>query len=735
MSNGQEELQRISGGQFGEPDLERIAEKTAAGAVKNNTLAAAVNSVASPVLKIVGGIIGFVFSIIDPVALALGQAILEGFNAAAGGPLETLLSLAGEEFQIALQGGGGKFGSASGAAHGIAATFIDRIEHAAGAPGEFGVEPSLEPAKNFLGMMTEVGLRGWAMDLLAELESFGLIHAFEDLIGIISRTMGFGRLTRVALKPIIDATIGQAALARVNLDYRPKLLSEGLAVKQVIRGLKDAAWLDEELGRQGYASDRIEAILTDARKFLSLQDAERLVQHGVFTEEEFDKDAHDQGFIGHDAALLRTALVFARRDALNTKVLDIALTQLHDGIIDEAAFVGLVHDLNVPISEATMWDQIARLKLTLPRRGLSVGELNDCLRKNLISLTDYRERLVKSGYAEDDATLLELLEHTTISDREAAVAEHKTVAQQKAVARDKAIADRKAAAADRKVELAAQRKAHQDFITQTAAAAEAAHLERIKFTAAALVAREQLITKAHADRLLTDQQAVVARSQLTTLQQQHAAQTAAAAASRAAAIAEANTIDAAHVQEKVTAEKVAATTTAAKARAALDQQLLDARQADRVAGFELARQSAQDAADAGELTPAQLAKKLRAIDLQEKKAIAAEDVTKLQNTRAQQAAEAAAARGAITVESVAAKETTLPAATKRRQDAIAATLTDHVAAIADAGVARTAALSELASKRVQQLDVENSARAALDQELANQRIALEEQIAANKPKH
>jgi hypothetical protein len=731
MSNGS----GIPSGDFNqEPDLERLAEKWYAGAIKSGGLAAALSSVLKPIVGVFAGLLAFLFSILDPIALAFGKAILEGFNKAAGGPMETLLSLALAEFEEAIGGsGGGKFGAGS-AAFGIADKFISRIESAAGGPGAFGVEPSLEPAKNFLAMMTEVGLRGWAMDLIAELESFGLIHAFEDLIGVISRTMGFGRLTRVALKPIIDATIGQAALAKVNLDYRPKLLSEGLAVKQVIRGLKDAGWLDQELGRQGYSSDRIEAILADARKYLPIADAANLERHGIFTEAEFDTDATNQGYTGPDASLLRTASALSIEDSLHTKILDVALQQLHDGIIDEAQFVGMVSDLKVPIGEAAAWGEIARLKLTLPRRTLTVLELKDCLKRNLIALDEFRQRLEGLGFSAEDATLLELLEHATLTDAAAAKQAKADIAAQKAAAKAAAAAAKVTAAAEKAAALAKKKADAAAFIAQKQAAAEQAHIDRIKLTEQALVEHEQLIADAHAQKLITDQQAVVARAQLTTVQQQHTAQVTAAAASRAATVAEQNTIDGLAVQEKITAEKVAATTKAAKARADLDQQLLDARQADRVAGFQLARQSAQDSFDAGEITAAALSKKLRAIDLQEKKAIAAEDVTKLQTTRAQQAAESAAAKGQIALDALAAKPTTLPAATQRRQDAIAATLADHVSAIAAAGTAKTTALSTLASTRVQQLDAQNTARAQLDQQLADARIALEQQIAANKPK-
>jgi len=715
-------------------DLERTAEKWYAGAIKHGGLEAALHAILKPVIGLVAGIVGFLFSILDPIALAIGKAIIEGFNTAAGGPLGTLLELAATEFREAIGGGGGKFGGTAEAGREIAAAFIDRIIRDTPSNDEWGITPSLDPAKSFLGMMTEVGLRGWAMDLLAELETVGLIHAFEDLIGIISRTMGFGRLARVALKPIIDATIGASVLNYVNLAYRPHLLGEGLAVREVIRGVKDGAWLDEELGRQGYSGDRIAAIVEANRVRIPLADLDRLVRAGIQSPQAFIDDAAGAGYTPEDGSLIRQAMDLTRRDALNQKTLDVGLQLLHDGVYTEGQFQQLLTTLQIPVDEQAQWSIIATLRLLFPRKVLSVAELNELLARNLISTGEYRDQLDRHGYSPADAVLLELLQQAITHDKQSAAAAREQIRQEKATAAAQKKAQEAVAAAARKQELAAKRKDQQDFIQAKAAAASQAAIDRITQTAHALTERHALIDQAEKDKLLTATEAEQQRAQLATLTAQHTAQTAAHQQQMTAIDEEAKAVDASHVAETTTAAKVAETTAAAQQRAAVDQQILDARRADRQAGYALARVSAQASFDAGEITAGALAKKLRAIDLQEQKDITSEDLTELQIEKATQAAETAAAKGQIDITALQEKATIAPAASRRRQDAIAAGLADHLSTAADVGTRRVAQLSELANKRIAAADAAATRRGALDQELAQQRIALEELIQSRKPK-
>ena len=717
-----------------DPDLENLAEKWYAGAVRTGALEAAVRSIAQPLVDIVAAVLAFVLSILDPIAGGLVKAILTGFNTAAGGTIDTITGIALEEYQQALGGGGGRTGGVSVGAQGIAATFINRIVSTLPPPGAAGIEPTLAPAANFVGMLTELTVRGWVLGLLGELETVGFIKGFEDLVADIVRTIGSGRLTRVALAPFVQAVVSDPAKQYVMLNYRPTLLGESLAARQVIRGYQDRAWLDAELGKAGYSADRISAILDSEQGVLPLAVAWRLSHDGTITADDFATIGTKHGFLTSDAALiarwheLEITDQMARREA--AQYLDL----VRSGVLTFDEFKDLAGQLQLPAVELAYYVELAQIIVSHARRHLTIAQLGELLSRNIIALSEYRTYLDRLGYSSDDATLIELLEQRTLNDHAAATAARAAATAAKAAAAAQAKIDKAAVAAAKAAALAARRAAAQQLAEQKAEAASQAHLERIQQTAAAAAQIRTLAEQAKNAQLITADQATQAQIQLDATEQESAAQAAAQAQAQTAYVQEQNSIDATAVASQVEAEKVTAKTKAATARANLDQQLLDAKRADRVAAYQLERQSAQDAFDNGELTSLQLARKQRSIDLAEQKDIATEDQTQLADAKAQATADAQIASGQVNIDALTAKAANLPKATQRRQDLITSALASHVATIAKTAQTKTTAKHAAATARMAAIDQANAARDQLDASLAAQKLALEQQIAANRPK-
>ena len=716
------------------PDFEQLADQLSAGLIRNGGLTAFWTSSFRPILDVVAGILGLALAATTYIATFLAKLMVQALQTAKP-EVAQLTGVALEEVFGQTFGGGGGFGGDPAAAaqavgHKVVAALVNQ---GAGGSGD-GITPSAAPAEQFLGTLMEVAIRGWVLDLITEVETLGQVQAFNHLVEDTIQALGIGRLTRQALRPAIDLLIAQPMLELFQQQYRPKLLSEGVAVKQVIRGKWDAAQLENELGRQGWRSDQIEAFLNEARKFLPVADAERLARDGYLADTALEQQLSDQGYTADDAAAIVQALNLARTDVIVKEEIREYLSLLRTGEIDFPTFQSFAGNVRLPADELAIYVELAQVIASHPRRAITVGELNTMLAKNVISLGEYRDALLARGYSDADATLLELLQQHTLSDREAAQQQKKQIAADKAAAAKTKQAAAVAAAAQRKTDAAKAKADQRAFMLAKQQAASDAAVQRIQLTEQALVEREQAITDAQQQRLITDQQAAQARAQLKILEQEHLAQANASTATQTALDQEQVKVDAAQVQAQVTADQVAATTKAARDRAALDQQLLDARQADRVAGFQLARQSAQDSFDAGEITAKQLATKLRAIDLQEKKAIAAENVTQLRVQQATSSADAIVAKGAVDVTALQEKATLIPAATRARNDAIATALSGHLAVLAQTGTDTAAALADITSKKVAAFDAAAVARATLDQKIADARVALERTIQANKPK-
>jgi hypothetical protein len=125
-------------------------------------------------------------------------------------------------------------------------------------------------------------------EILSHFLPFEFGH-FEDLIELpenIIRALGVSRLVRSALQPIVTTCCRTPATWHMNKLHRPTLLGAGTLAKQIARNPeKREQWL-EDLRREGYSDDRIEALLNEQSKFHSVSDVFRLQRAALWTEDE-----------------------------------------------------------------------------------------------------------------------------------------------------------------------------------------------------------------------------------------------------------------------------------------------------------------------------------------------------------------------------------------------------------------------------------------------------------------
>jgi len=715
-------------------DVEQIAEKISAGLVESGGVTAIWRSAFRPVLELVAGILGLLMSALTELAAFLAKLLVQSMQTADPAINELAGVTLDEIFGNSGIGGGGSRDPGQAAAA-IGKGVIDAlIAASASGGGGDGITPSEVPAEKFLGTLMEVGIRGWVLDLIGEVESLGRIHAFNDLVETVIQSLGIGRLTRIALQPAIHLLIAQPMAEKFSLQYRPARLGDDIAARAYLAGAHDSAWLQTELGAKGLSTDRITDIVNAVTKRIPIADFDRLVHDGQLADSDFADELKHDGYQPGDSLFIRRAESLRRIDPILRDELTAQLMLLHEGIIDLDQFQSALHVVQLPADEKEAWFQVAQLRAITKRKALSVAQLGELLTRNILDLSEYRARLEELGYTPDDATLLEMLEQKVISDKADAAQRKAAAAQQKAEAKAKAKADAAAAAQAKKEAAAQAKKDHQAFLEAKQKAADDAALAKTQLTEQAMKDRVALVDQAAKDKLLTAAQVTQQRAQIRSTEQAHAAQVKSAETAQGALAAEADKVSANAVQRQILADKAVAVTAAARKRVQLDQQLLDAKQAARVAGYEAARQSAQDAADAGEITSKQLATKLRAIDLAEKKDVAAEQVRQAEIAKAQGTADQQVAAADFNVASLQEKATTLPAASQRRQDLIATAAADKLQQIALVGSDTMQQLSDITSRRIAAHDAASTAREQLDAELAAQRIALEQQIAANRPK-
>ncbi len=87
-----------------------------------------------------------------------------------------------------------------------------------------------------------------------------------------SKSLGLGRLTRLALKPLFQNLVAIPMTWAFNKQYTPTLLGANEAVHAFNNGLFTGDQLNEELARHGYSTDRRNALQAFHTKYPSEAD-------------------------------------------------------------------------------------------------------------------------------------------------------------------------------------------------------------------------------------------------------------------------------------------------------------------------------------------------------------------------------------------------------------------------------------------------------------------------------
>lgn len=442
---------------------------------------------------------------------------------------------AGAAFSQATSGGG-DLGDGAAAVGGavVTAVFGGLDLNGGGA-----LEPGVERAEAYLGSVTEMVMRGFLLDIACRVVPWWNLSFVQDLQQNLIGALGLGRVARTVLRPIVTTLVADPALWAVNLAYRPKLITEADAVKLWELGEFDDARLDDELGRQGWSSDRIEGFKSLHLKPADFGAMTVLLDNGVSSDDDVVNSLLHQGFLATAADHKLQAHKLSRAEPWLVKQADVWLAKYEEGLIDLATFTGGVRTTGLPADVQQLIVNIGGARRETSRKLLSVGELFTCWKNNILTQNDVHDYLVRLGYDETDATSL-LLTQLAIGNHAAEVAQQKK----------DAIAARAAAVAAAKAERAAEQQAKQLAAAaarlakqQTAAAAKAQSLQDAetlrKFVSDSAAARRAIVDQQH-------QAGTIAKDQADALKADIAANE---AALLAAATAQAKDADVAFDQQ------------------------------------------------------------------------------------------------------------------------------------------------------------------------------------------
>jgi hypothetical protein len=308
------------------------------------------------------------------------------------------------------------------------------------------VQASLE--STFNAMVPEL-----LSDLLPEIGPH--FTAFTELPEAIIRTLGVSRLVRRALTPIVNTTCTVPATWHMNKLHRPTLLGASTLAKQIARNPeKRETWL-EDLRREGYSDERIEALLNEQAKFHSVADVDLLVRSGQWAESEALDHLRDQGYDPEVAHVEYQLEDLKRLNSFERQMADAAVDGFVAGRIDEGTAGGFWNGTTLTARDKARYAELAAARRICARRPITSSEAEAAVKAGVLSVVDYRRALERENRDDDAVIVLELMLRAQL-DAKKAIEEHRKELEAERAAERKARADAalaKKAAADAKLAL------------------------------------------------------------------------------------------------------------------------------------------------------------------------------------------------------------------------------------------------------------------------------------------
>jgi hypothetical protein len=464
MSNGQ------SGDPTQQPTHREIGKEQAAGWLDVTNLSRTSKWIVSAgqelIAKLIGVILegGIKFMNYFAVALVRGEDKAQtAFGELAATAVEDVFGVRVDASSLNNRGGRGGRTNASRA---IGAAVIQALTGATPGASAGAMEPGTAGAEAYISTVVQMGLEGWLEGWLVEACTLGQLETFGELDDIMAQALGLGRMSRRVIGPLLDARVVTPMEWHVNKTYRPSLLTAVGAARQIARHPEQREkWL-EELRRQGYSDERIEALLNEQRKFFSASDVRTFTYRGHWDETRGLKHLMDQGY-DQDTAQDAIRLEGLKRieqleDAEARAIIDAYVS----GDIDGGTFRSMLKSAVTPDAERNLLLELAevRRQVSIPR--VTLSQVEAMVKSGVLNVRDYRARAEQAGYPPRDVDALELQLRWEL-DKEKQLAQHR--AEQEA--------ERKAEQAQRDAERA-QRKADVDAERRLARRGPLGDLER-----------------------------------------------------------------------------------------------------------------------------------------------------------------------------------------------------------------------------------------------------------------
>jgi hypothetical protein len=270
-------------------------------------------------------------------------------------------------------------------------------------------EGGMNAARAFLGFAMSFAVREGNTDFFASLLPFGIGEGFKDYAEDLSKSLGLGRLTRLALKPIFQNLVAIPMTWAFNKQYTPTLLSAGESVRAFNSGLFSGDELNEELSRHGYSMERRNALQAFHSKYPPESDLFLLELIGQLPNSEHRNTLKRIGYNDDNITLLLKAEDNHTKRRLSLHITELLIHPLLAGTIDLATYTSVLNRFTFSDQERIDLTGFATELLQHPRKRLTWAQVTTAFVDGIYSVDDVANWLHTEGYSQDDiATMLQI---------------------------------------------------------------------------------------------------------------------------------------------------------------------------------------------------------------------------------------------------------------------------------------------------------------------------------------
>lgn len=365
-------------------------------------------------IVLAGVVLGLVIAPLAKILSTVGATVLEllGESRKEAAPqlndlmIATMNEMFGVEFSAEDLPTKGDAAAARERARILGQKVIGLLESEFAPTGKISPEQGQDAARTFTGFTVNFSVVSAFISILGEMVSAGQLESFRELGVELADNMGLGRLARRGLSELVSATVSDPYEWYLNRKYRPKLLTTGQYINAYLGRRLDSQGLYDALALQGYSTERINELIAQHQASLNLDDLDVLLRYGAWTRGDVIAHLTTQGFTPETAEAKLRAHDLKRVDGLVRDYIAVLRKQREDEVLDDLQFRSSLENLPITEEESLTIRRITGAKLELPRRQLTLAQMENAFVQGLVDLDELDDFLRREGYSSDDQTIL-----------------------------------------------------------------------------------------------------------------------------------------------------------------------------------------------------------------------------------------------------------------------------------------------------------------------------------------